>query len=116
MRRAAAFLIGEHDFAAFATNPGYVRKRGTVRRIQHLHLWKRPHRVDLVIQGNGFLYNMVRTIAGTLKNVGLGRLAPEMVATILQSRDRQQASATIDACGLYLVRVLYPDGMLPGSA
>lgn len=112
MREAAASIVGEHDFAAFATNPGYVRKRGTVRRVEHLHLFQRPHRIDLVIQGNGFLYNMVRTIAGTLKDVGLGRLSPADVAAILESKDRRQARATIEPCGLYLVRVLYPDGLL----
>lgn len=108
MRAAAACLRGEHDFASFASNPGYVRKRGTVRRIDHVHI--RPHRrgVDVAVQGNGFLYNMVRTIAGCLRDVGLRRRSPDGVAAILAARDRRVAGATLPPHGLYLVRVLYP--------
>jgi tRNA pseudouridine38-40 synthase len=108
MRRAAAVLVGEHDFAAFATNPGYPRKHGTVRRIEHLHLIDRPHGFDLFVQGNGFLYNMVRTIAGTLLWVGRGKLPVGEVEHILASRDRRRAGPNAPACGLYLQRVLYP--------
>jgi len=112
MRRAARALLGTHDFASFATNPGYVRKRGTVRTISALRLVRRPHGIDLVIQGNGFLYNMVRTIAGTLLAVGLGKLPEAAVAEILAARDRKQAGTNCEAHGLYLVRVLYPDSAL----
>jgi tRNA pseudouridine38-40 synthase len=115
MRSAAAALVGEHDFASFASNPGYERKRGTVRTVSHLHLLRRPHGVDLVIQGNGFLYNMVRAIAGTLRQVGAGRLAPAEVGEILQARDRRRAPATAEANGLFLVRVLYRRAdLMPG--
>lgn len=116
MRRAAALLVGEHDFAAFASNPGYPRKHGTVRTIRSLHLVRRPWGCDLAIQGDGFLYNMVRAIAGTLLDVGRGRLAPEQVATILASRDRSAAGPTAPACGLYLLQVLYPARLEPPSA
>lgn len=108
MRAGARHLLGEHDFASFATNPGYVRKGGTVRRIDSVHLVRRPHGVDLVVQGNGFLYNMVRAIAGTLRDVGLGRRPPDEIRSILAARDRQTAGMTADAAGLCLVRVLYP--------
>ncbi len=108
MRAAARCLVGEHDLAAFATNPGYPRRRGTVRRVDHLHLARRPHGLDLVIQGNGFLYNMVRTIAGTLRDVGTRRIQPEAVAGILAAKDRRLAGMNCEAAGLYLVRVLYP--------
>lgn len=107
MRAAAAYLRGRHDFAAFATNPGYTRRRGTVRTIHHLHLIRRPHGVDLAVQGDGFLYNMVRSIAGTLRDVGLGRLRPTEVAAILASCDRRRAGMNCEAGGLYLLRVLY---------
>jgi len=107
MREGARMLVGEHDFAAFATNPGYERQRGTVRRIHHLKLARRPFGVDLVVQGDGFLYNMVRTIAGTLRDVGVGRYPPERVREILRGRDRRLAGATLEPGGLYLVRVLY---------
>lgn len=107
MRTAARYLVGEHDFASFATNPGYPRKHGTVRRIDHLHV--RGHRfgVDIAVQGNGFLYNMVRTIAGCLRDVGRGRRVPGSVAEILTARDRRVAGATLPPQGLYLLAVLY---------
>ncbi len=112
MRLAAAYLVGEHDFAAFATNPGYPRLRGTVRRISHLRVVRRPFGLDLMVQGNGFLYNQVRAIAGTLQQVGAGRITAEHMGRILRSRDRSQAGMTAPACGLYLVRVLYPPSSL----
>ncbi len=111
MREAAMALVGEHDFAAFASNPGYERKRATVRRLRHVRLIRRPHGIDLVVQGNGFLYNMVRAIAGTLQQVGVGRIPPARVQEILESKDREQAGMTAPACGLYLCRVLYPAGI-----
>ena len=107
MREAVAYLVGEHDFAAFASNPGYERKRGTVRRVTQARIIRRPHGMDLVVQGKGFLYNMMRAIAGTVQQVGTGRLAPERMRDILLSRDRSQAGSTAPACGLYLLRVLY---------
>lgn len=108
MREAARALVGTHDFAAFATNPGYERKRGTVRTIRRVHIVERGHGVDLVVEGDGFLYNMVRTIAGTLRDVGLGRTTPERVAQILATRNRSAAGMTCEPHALYLVRVLYP--------
>ena len=108
MRVGAGALVGRHDFASFASNPGYERKRGTVRRIEHLHVVRRPAGVDLVIQGDGFLYNMVRAIAGTLRDVGSGRLPRGCVRDILEARDRSRAGMTLEPGGLYLVRVLYP--------
>lgn len=116
MRRAARAFLGTHDFAAFATNPGYVRKRGTVRTISGLRLVRRPHGIDLVIQGDGFLYNMVRTIAGTLLAVGQGKLAEAAVGEILVARDRKLAGMTCGPHGLYLVRVLYPDSAFQAKA
>ncbi len=108
MRHAARHLLGEHDFAAFATNPGYERKRGTVRRIDHLHVVRRGVGFDIAVQGNGFLYNMVRAIAGTLIEVGVGKREPDEVAAILASRDRRRAGENAPPEGLYLLRVLYP--------
>lgn len=112
MRRAAAHLVGEHDFAAFATNPGYERSRGTVREVSRLHLIRRGGAganggFDLFIQGNGFLYNMVRTIAGTLVWVGRGKLRPADVLEILEGRDRRAAGPNAPASGLFMQRVLY---------
>lgn len=112
MREAARHLIGRHDFASFANNPGYPLRRGTVRTVHHLHLMRRPFGLDLVIQGDGFLYNMVRAIAGTLRDVGWGKCSPAAVSEILQARDRSRAGVTLEPGGLYLARVLYPAGAL----
>lgn len=113
MRAAGRLLVGRHDFAAFATNPGYVRKHGTTRTIQHLRLVRRSWGFDLAVQGDGFLYNMVRALAGTLIDVGTGRLSAADVAAILHGRDRRAAGPTAPACGLYLLTVLYPDVLQP---
>lgn len=115
MRRAARHLVGTHDFASFATNPGYLRKHGTVRTIHHLHLVERPWGFDLVVQGSGFLYNMVRAITGTLLMVGYGGLQVDEVAQIRDQRDRRVAGPNAPAQGLYLLRVLYPDVLVPAD-
>ena len=112
MRAGARWLVGEHDFASFASNPGHPRARGTVRRIDQLRLVRRPHGVDLVVQGNGFLYNMVRALAGTLREVGYGKHPPAHVKEVLEARDRRMAGMTMEPGGLYLARVLYPAAAL----
>lgn len=115
MREAAAHLVGKHDFASFATNPGYERRRGTVRTVHHLHLVQRPWGIDLAVQGDGFLYNMVRAIAGTLVDVGCGRLQPWDVRRILEACDRSVAGPTAPAGGLYLLQVLYDPCVVPAD-
>jgi tRNA pseudouridine38-40 synthase len=108
MRAAARALAGRHDFAAMATNPGHQRRQPTVRTIHSIHLVRRRNGFDLVVQGDGFLYNMVRTMAGTLVEVGRGKLMPPDLTAILASGDRRRAGPTLPAQGLFLVRVLYP--------
>lgn len=105
MRRAANALRGRHDFAAFATSGS--PRQDTVRTLQSVHLRARRGRVGLVVQGDGFLYNMVRNVAGTLYEVGIGKRPPEDVERILASGDRREAGATAPPHGLFLVRVLY---------
>lgn len=119
MRQAAACLVGRHDFASFATNPGYPRKRGTVRTLHHVHLLQRPSGFDFAVQGDGFLYNMVRALVGSLLDVGLGNRPPGWLGEVLAARDRRRAGATAPPNGLYLVAVLYaadlaPAGVEPG--
>ena len=112
MRRAAALLVGRHDFAAFASS-GSPRV-STVRTLSHARLVARRRRVALVVQADGFLYPMVRALAGTLLEVGRGRMAPEDVAAILRSRDRRLAGPTAPAEGLYLVAVRYAEPVFAG--
>ena len=105
MEEAARRIIGRRDFAALG-NAGSPR-RSTVRHVRHLRIVARRERFALVVEGDGFLYNMVRTIAGTLLAVGKGGMAPDDVSQALESRDRKRAGPTAPASGLYLARVLY---------
>ncbi len=112
MREAASVLRGRHDFGAFATS-GSPRS-SNVRTLRSLHFIARHERLALVVEGDGFLYNMVRTIAGTLIEVGKGSLAPADMARILASRDRSEAGPTAPPGGLYLVSVRYPERIFRG--
>jgi len=105
MRAAARILEGEHDFKAFASSGSTVPT--TVRRVSCIRLIARRGHFAFFVQGNGFLYNMVRAIAGTLIEVGKGRLSPAEVHMALESCDRSRAGPTAPAAGLYLLRVLY---------
>ena len=105
MRRAAVHFVGEQDFSAMAS-AGSPRA-SNVRRIFGLHVVPRKTGVALVVSGNGFLYNMVRAIAGTMILVGSGRLEPDAVAGILASRERGNAGPTAAAGGLYMLSVRY---------
>ena len=105
MREAAAHLVGEHDFKSFCT----VRTQAeeTVRTIYSLDITKQDDMITIRISGSGFLYNMVRIIAGTLLEVGMGAYPPEHVEEILDARDRQAAGRTAPARGLTLVSMEY---------
>ncbi len=114
MKRAAAAFVGEHDFTSFASH-GSPRK-SNVRRVSAVHLRERRERVFFVVQGNGFLYNMVRAMVGTLIEVGRGKLAPPAIVEILRARNRRWAGPTAPAAGLYLLRVLYREPCFQGGA
>lgn len=106
MRESLERLVGEHDFAAFR-GQGCTAK-STVRKIFRAELGSRsPALRVLSVTGSGFLRHMVRTIAGTLAEVGTGKIPPGKVASILDSRDRRQAGPTAPAHGLFLWRVAY---------
>ena len=107
MRRAAAHIVGERDFSALA-NAGSPRK-SNVRRVRAVRLVPRRDVLAFCVTGNGFLYNMVRTIAGTLLEVGRGRMGADELPELLASGDRSRAGPTAPACGLYLLRVFYPE-------
>jgi len=106
IRAAARRLEGTHDFRAFG-NAGSPRKT-TVRTVRRLAVLARRERLAFVVEGPGFLYNMVRTLAGTLLEVGCGRRTPASVELALASGERAAAGPTAPAAGLYLLRVLYP--------
>src|SRR5215203_2629110 len=109
MREASALLIGEHDFAAFQAARADVKS--TVRTIRRIE-WRdgSGNDVPLVmeIEGDGFLRHMVRTIVGTLVQVGLGRWPVEQILEIVASVSRTRAGNTAPPAGLFLARVLYP--------
>ena len=109
MCRAAEFLVGKHDFRAFQTS-GSPRKT-TVRHVRDLSFERYPSSMaqllELQIEADGFLYNMVRNIVGTLVEVGRGRHPPEWVQQVLVNGRREQGGPTAPAHGLCLVAVTY---------
>ncbi len=105
MRQAAEYLLGEHDFRSFCTTR--TQAEDTVRTIYSLDVYKEGDLITIRVSGSGFLYNMVRIIAGTLMKVGMGIYPPEHVAEILEARDRRQAGQTAMAKGLTLISLEY---------
>jgi tRNA pseudouridine38-40 synthase len=105
MRRAAAGLLGEHDFASFCKHPGAGRP--TTRHLQRLAIRRVGDDVEFSLRANAFLHQMVRILVGTLVRVGDGRMQPHEPAEILTLRDRSQAPRAAPASGLTLERVVY---------
>lgn len=100
MRQAASYLVGEHDFTSFCSVNGTAKTN--VRRIYDIQVLRQGTDISVLITGNGFLYNMVRIIVGTLMDVGRGKYEPEMVKRILEKKNRCAAGPTVPACGLIL--------------
>ncbi len=107
MRRAAACLVGEHDFTSFCAVASDALSK--VRTIYSIDVEKQGDVLTIRVKGNGFLYNMVRIIAGTLVNVGMGRTDPEDIPGILEGRDRRLAGPTAPAKGLTQVGIEYEE-------
>lgn len=105
MRKAALYLVGEHDFTSFTTAKS--KKKSRARKIFDIDINKDGNSIEIMVQGSGFLHNMVRIIAGTLIEVGLGRMKPEEVSKILNKKDRSLAGPTAPAKGLFLYNVEY---------
>lgn len=105
MARAAVPLKGTHDFHSFETE--WPNRASSVRTITHLRVNRAGEYIWIDIEADGFLYNMVRTIAGTLINIGRGYWPEAMTADILHAEDRTQAGPTAPAQGLFLMRVTY---------
>ena len=107
MSAAAALLVGEHDFASFA-RPGHKRVT-TVRTVLSCEVRRRGPRIVIGVEGRGFLWNMVRIIAGTLVEVGLGKYQPDDMTAMLAATDRRAAGGTAPPQGLYLQWVRFAE-------
>lgn len=105
MRAATSYLIGEHDFASFCGARAQVKS--TVRTITRIEAERFGDMITIQVTGKGFLYNMVRIIAGTLIEVGNSQYPPERVRDILQARDREMAGPTAPAHGLTLMGIRF---------
>jgi tRNA pseudouridine38-40 synthase len=105
MKEAAQALVGTHDFRSFGSEMS--KKERTVRSICSFEVSARPPFIDFLVHGDGFLYNQVRAMVGTLLRVGLGAEPPSWVRTVLEARDRTRAGANVPARGLTLVEVRY---------
>jgi len=105
MRQAAKLLCGTHDFKSFCSNKNM--KKSTVRTVKTISIQERGSGLEIHVIGDGFLYNMVRILVGTLIEVGLGKRTPDSMREILEAKDRQAAGATAPACGLFLTAVMY---------
>ncbi len=108
MREAAKFIEGTHDFRCFQAAGGNERLT-TVRTIHRLDIQRAAENVIIEVTGDGFLYNMVRIIVGTLVEVGLGKREPGELQGIIESCDRQNAGHTAPAEGLYLLEIYYSE-------
>lgn len=106
MREAAEYLKGEHDFKSFCS--AHTAVKDTVRTIYDLEIEKEEDLITIRVRGNGFLYNMVRIIAGTLAGVGRGYFEPGEVKKMLDDKDRTKAGVTAPPQGLTLVGIAYP--------
>ncbi len=113
MRQAAKLLTGTHDFKSFEAS-GSTPRESTVRTIYRMDLLQDGDMLELHVTGDGFLYNMVRILTGTLVDVGRDKLRPQQMTDILAAKDRQTAGHTAPPFGLYLAKVYYEEGELYG--
>ena len=105
MEKAIKYFEGEHDFRGFKSTGS--NNKNTTRTIYKAEIKQDGERIIIEFTGNGFLYNMVRIMVGTLVEVGLGKIKPEEIDEIIKSKDRTKAGKTLPAHGLYLVEVNY---------
>jgi len=105
MKIASEYLIGEHDFSSFTTLKS--KKKSKVRTIYSIDFNVNNELIEIIFSGNGFLYNMVRVICGTLLDVGLGKISSDFINEILSKKDRGFAGYTAPAKALFLYEVEY---------
>jgi tRNA pseudouridine38-40 synthase len=111
MQEGAKYIVGTHDFKCFLASNSSVKD--TVRTVYSCKLTTKNNQIILEICGNGFLYNMVRTIAGTLLYVGEGKFEPEQIKSIIEGKERGLAGKTMPAKGLMLKNVCYKGVKFP---
>lgn len=105
MKQGASYLLGNHDFSAF--RGAGCQALSPVKTLDKLDILVNGDEINFVVEARSFLYHQVRNMVGTLKMVGDGKLQPEDVKTILESKQRREAGVTAPACGLYLSKVMY---------
>lgn len=105
MKKAVKYFEGEHDFTGFRASG--TSSKSSIRTIYKAEVIENEDKILIELTGNGFLYNMVRIIAGTLVDVGLNKTKPEEIPNIILSKDRTRAGRTLPAHGLYLLEVYY---------
>jgi tRNA pseudouridine38-40 synthase len=105
MIQACEYMTGEKDFSSFCSSGSVVRSK--IRNVKLLELTRQGKMIDIIIQADGFLYKMVRSIAGTLVEVGKGNIPPCHIEAILDKKDRRYAGPTLPPQGLFLEEVLY---------
>lgn len=105
MRRAAALMLGKHDFTSFCANKHM--KKSAVRELRSIEIYEHEEELRILLTGDGFLYNMVRIIVGTLIEVGTGTRSADSIPDILRAKDRSRAGFTAPAQGLALYEVKY---------
>lgn len=105
MQKAAEYLVGTHDFKSFCSV--YTQAKDTIRTVNYIKVDKLGDEISITVNGNGFLYNMVRIIVGTLIVVGKGLKKPEEVKTMLEGLDRSLSGPTAPAHGLMLMGIEY---------
>lgn len=113
MKLAGEQIVGTHDFKCFQASGGTERET-TVRTVYRLDIAESDDDIQIRITGDGFLYNMVRIITGTLVEVGMGKIHPMALTSIIESGDRQNAGHTAPPQGLYLGEIYYEIQEVPG--
>ncbi|MEI3164217.1 MAG: tRNA pseudouridine(38-40) synthase TruA [Lachnospirales bacterium] len=107
MKRASKMLVGTYDFKSFCSNKR--TKKSTVRTIYSIDILQNGTEITFVYNGNGFLYNMVRILTGTLLEVGFGKISADDIPSIIEARDRSRAGMTMPPRGLTLAEVKYKE-------
>ncbi len=109
MQQAASCFVGKKDFSAFRAASADTAEKDAVRTVFDASVTRSGDLISFRVRADGFLYHMVRIMAGTLAAVASGDLSPEAIPELIASGDRRRAGKTAPACGLYLDRVFYPD-------